>query len=291
MGILLVQQMTEIKAAIERGELVPVGSFSSLQEANEYALVVLAMNLDCWLHMEPDAQDLLLYAQSAYSVAIKEEFALYAAEQALPPPPKVHIPIHRSGIELLILWGLTLVLIFQNQTTALKERYLSSSIGLFEGGEWWRPFTSLFLHGDFNHLLGNLVVGGIFCVLVAFTVGPVLGWFLILASGTLGNIATSWFYYPESHLALGASTATFGALGIVVGTSAFYAWHGRSIRKLGGAILPLIAGSVVLSWWGSGAGRTNVDVLAHVNGFVLGAVLGVIAVALRPLKRVDEAKP
>lgn len=280
--------MTELKAAIERGDLVPVGSFSSLREANEYALVVLAMNLDCWLHMDPGANDHVLYAQPAFAVAIKEEFALYAEEQAVAPPPKILIPIHRSGIELMVLWVMTLVLVFQNQTEALKEDYLSSSIGFFERGEWWRPFTSLFLHGDFNHLLGNLVIGGIFCILVAFTVGPVTGWLLILASGTLGNIATAWFHYPDVHRALGASTATFGALGILVGASAFYAWHGRSIKKLGGAILPLTAGSIVLGWWGSGAGQMNVDVLGHVNGFLLGALLGVVAVALRPLQR-EEA--
>ncbi len=96
---------------------------------------------------------------------------------------------------------------------------------MIDGGEWWRPFTSLFLHADFNHLLGNVCFGVIFCVLVAHSVGPVLGWVLILASGVMGNILTAGWYYPERFQSVGASTATFGALGILVGLGAWMAWR------------------------------------------------------------------
>ena len=273
--------MTEIDRAIEEGALTKVGEYSSLQEANEYALVLLAMNLDCWMRMEAADRRYVLYAESAYQVAIAEEFRLYAEEQSIPKDRRPEVPLYSSGIELYLLWAMVLVFVIVNQTEAIKDAYCSSRIGLFERGEWYRPFTSLFLHADFQHLIGNLLIGGIFCFFVSSSLGPLVGWFSILLSGTLGNIATSALNYPEEFLSLGASTATFGALGLLVGSSACVAWSARSLRKLGGAVLPVIAGSIMLGWFGTGGGDPRVDVLAHVMGFAVGAVVGLFVILLR----------
>jgi len=275
--------MTEIDHAIEEGSLALVGEFSSLQVANEYALVVLAMNLDCWMRMEAGRQSYVLYADSAFQVAIREEFRLYTEEQSLPRDQRQEVPLYGSGIELFLLWAMILVFVFMSQTEAMVGKYCSSSLGIFERGEWYRPITSLFLHADVPHLVGNLLIGGIFCLFVAHTLGPLLGWIAILSSGALGNLATSWMHYPEAFKSLGASTATFGALGLLVGSSAWVAWHGRSIRRLGGAALPVIAGAILLGWFGAGGGdpASQVDVLAHVMGFGTGAILGLGIVRAR----------
>ncbi|MCH2064282.1 MAG: rhomboid family intramembrane serine protease [Roseibacillus sp.] len=275
--------MTEIDRAIEEGSLALVGEFSSLQVANEYALVVLAMNLDCWMRMEAGGQSYALYADSAFQVAIREEFRLYTEEQSLPGDQRQEVPLYGSGIELFLLWAMILIFVFMSQTEAMVGKYCSSSLGIFERGEWYRPITSLFLHADVPHLVGNLLIGGIFCLFVAHTLGPLLGWIAILASGALGNLATSWLHYPEAFKSLGASTATFGALGLLVGSSAWVAWHGRSMRRLGGAALPVIAGAILLGWCGAGGGdpASQVDVLAHVMGFGTGAVLGLGIVRAR----------
>ncbi|MED5418475.1 MAG: rhomboid family intramembrane serine protease [Verrucomicrobiota bacterium] len=275
--------MTEIDRALEEGSLALVGEFSSLRVANEYALVVLAMNLDCWLRMEAQGPCYALYAEAPFQVAIEEEFRLYTEEQSLPAERRLEIPLYGSGIELFLLWAMVLVFVFMNQTEAMVEDYCSSSLGLFERGEWSRPATSLFLHADVPHLVGNLLIGGIFCLFVAHTLGPLLGWIAILSSGALGNLATSWLHYPEAFKSLGASTATFGALGLLVGSSAWVAWHGRSMRRLGGAALPVLAGASLLGWFGAGGGdpASQVDVLAHVMGFGTGAVLGLGIVRVR----------
>jgi rhomboid protease GluP len=272
--------MTESDQVVEEGGLALVGEFGSMREANEYALVVLAMNLDCWMRMEAGGQHFAIYAEPAFAVAIREEFALYTEEQSTPKDRKPEVPLYHSGMEFFLLWAIGLVFVFMNQTELTEDRYCNSSIPLFEQGEWWRPFTSLFLHGDFPHLLGNILIGGIFCVMVAHTIGPLVGWLAILMSGTLGNIATAKYYYPEEFLSLGASTATFGALGLLVGSSVYLVWRSRSLRKIGGAVIPIVAGAVLLGWFG--AGGPQVDVLAHVMGFLMGAMLGLLIALVRP---------
>jgi len=278
--------MIDLDRVVEEGGLALVGVFPSLSQANEYALVVLAMNLDCWMRLEAGGEHYALYADPAFAVAIRDEFALYTAEQSAPVKP-LEPPIFKSGIELALIWALVLVFVFLNQTASVADRFCNSSWALYDYGEWWRPFTSLFLHGSFNHLIGNILIGGIFCVLVAHSIGPLLGWVLILASGTLGNVATARFYYPEEFTSLGASTATFGALGILVGGAACLAWRSRSFRRLGGAVIPIVAGAVLLGWFG--AGGPNTDVLGHLFGFAMGGALGLLVVWFRERRAISAA--
>lgn len=279
--------MIELDAAIEEGGLALVGEFTSMQDANEYALVVLAMNLDCWMRMEAGGERYALYANPAFAIAVREEFALYTEEQSLPKDRKLEVPLYHSGLEFYLLWAISLVLVFMSQTEIIEDQYCNSSIALYAQGEWWRPFTALFLHGDFNHLIGNLLIGGIFCFLVAQSIGPFVGWLAILISGTLGNIATAGYYFPEEFRSLGASTATFGALGLLVGSSVYFAWQSHSFRKMGGAVIPFVAGAILLGWFG--AGGPNTDVLAHVMGFLMGTALGLMIVIVRPNRNAEPA--
>ena len=258
------------------GGVALVGEYATAADAQEYALVVLAMNLDCWIKMEAGGERFLLFADPAFAVAIGDEFALYDVERQ-EEPAAVDLPLFKSGLELAFLWIMALLVVFamQGEDPGFTDRYCNSSLAVIGRGEWWRPFTSLFLHGDFNHLLGNVCFGVIFCVLVAHSVGPVLGWVLILASGTIGNVLTAWLHFPERFESVGASTATFGALGILVGLGAFVAWRSRSYRKLGAVLVPIGAGVILLGWFGAGGERT--DVLGHVAGFGAGGVLGLVA--------------
>lgn len=261
---------------VEDGGVALVGEFSSLEQANEYALVVLAMNLDCWVRMEAGGGRFGLYADPAYTLAITEEFEAYEREQA-ESLVKVDPPIFASGVELALLWVATLFAVFhfQMEDAAVTERFCNSSRGLFEAGEWWRPFTSLFLHGDFEHLIGNVVFGMLFCIFVAQSIGPWFGWALILSSGAIGNFLTAWLYHPEPFQSVGASTATFGALGILVGLGCVHALQERSYRRLGAVIVPIGAGAALLGWLGAGGPQT--DVLGHLSGVGAGAALGVAA--------------
>jgi len=83
-------------------------------------------------------------------------------------------------------------------------------------GEIWRSVTALMLHGDLMHLVGNVVASLLFVSAVGRWLGVGLGGALILASAAAGNILTAWSYGP-GHVSIGASTATFAALGLLAG--------------------------------------------------------------------------
>jgi membrane associated rhomboid family serine protease len=161
----------------------------------------------------------------------------------------------------------------------------SSSKGLLERHEWWRPFTALFLHADVPHLLGNLLSGMFFGTMVARTIGPWRGWALILACGTAGNLITSLITWPESFVSIGASTAVFGALGILSGSGFIAMLRQRARLPWARIAAPVLAGVVLLGWLGGGREGGNTDVLGHVFGFASGLAAGVMVAE----KRTDAA--
>jgi rhomboid protease GluP len=74
----------------------------------------------------------------------------------------------------------------------------------------------LSLHADPLHLMSNLASGVIFGIFVAQILGSGVAWLTILLAGALGNALNALVQSPE-HTATGASTAIFGALGILSG--------------------------------------------------------------------------
>lgn len=142
-------------------------------------------------------------------------------------------------------------------------------------GEWYRNFTALMLHSDIGHLLSNLLFGTVFGLLAGRSLGGGVAWLTIILAGGLGNFLNACTREPE-HISIGASTAVFAALGILI-ADALHPSHrtGQSIWKRNS---PLIAGVVLLSLLGVGGPRT--DVTAHVTGFLSGLVLGWFACRL-----------
>ncbi|MFW5792041.1 MAG: rhomboid family intramembrane serine protease [Desulfohalobiaceae bacterium] len=139
-------------------------------------------------------------------------------------------------------------------------------------GEWWRVVTGLTLHADAGHLFGNLVIGGYFIMALCRRVGSGLGWLLVIAGGGLGNWANV-LIRGTPHLSLGASTAVFGALGMLGAVRVME----EQTKGLSRRLLPLGAGAALLAMLGTGGERT--DLLAHLFGFVVGAALGAAAIA------------
>lgn len=139
-------------------------------------------------------------------------------------------------------------------------------------GEWWRVITSLTLHADGQHLLGNILIGGYFVARLCQLTGSGLGWVLILGSGAIGNLANT-LAHGTGHNAVGASTAVFGAIGIAGALNSVFARH-RTVRYW---LLPLAAAGILLAFLGTGNGDSRTDVGAHLFGFFIGIGLGIPA--------------
>lgn len=141
--------------------------------------------------------------------------------------------------------------------------------GLVMSGEVWRTVTALTLHLDEGHLASNIVFGILFGYLAGRTLGGGVAWLSIVIAGALGNLANA-FVQPPEHNSIGASTAVFAALGILVADA-------LRIRKSTRESLlhrwsPIVGGIMLLSFIGVGGGR--VDVIAHVTGFLAGLIIG-----------------
>ena len=160
--------------------------------------------------------------------------------------------------------------------------------GRVAAGEWWRAVTALTLHTDISHLASNIVFGSFFGLYVGRYLGAGVGWAAILVGGTIGNAVNAWIQ-PASHLAIGASTSVFAALGLL----AAFTWRRGFLRDTPWKvrIAPVTAAVCLLAFTGTGAGTgdDNVDIMAHLTGFLAGFGLG-IWLALSQLPRGEKAQ-
>jgi rhomboid protease GluP len=205
------------------------------------------------------------------------ELAGYENERTLPPVGPRPIREISSGWNGVIVYtGVLLLFAILSRQGVLGQDWLVAGrldAGRVVAGEWWRAVTALTLHADLSHLASNIVFGSFFGLYVGRYLGSGLGWAAILAGGASGNIVNAWIQ-TETHLAIGASTSVFAALGIL---SAF-TWR-RGFRRRTPwrvRIAPVTAAIFLLAFTGTGTGTgsDNVDVMAHLTGFGAGFGVG-----------------
>jgi membrane associated rhomboid family serine protease len=170
-----------------------------------------------------------------------------------------------------------------------QDRGEAVSSAIVRGGEWWRAFTALTLHGDILHLVANIASGLIFAVFVLPHLGTGITWLLIVLSGFLGNVVNAWFYRSAPHISIGSSTAVFGALGLLVACEFVARFTSKATRNRWQLVLPLGAGLALLAYLGVGDPEQHrTDFMAHLWGFCSGIVLGSVAAMARLRDRVPR---
>ena len=137
-------------------------------------------------------------------------------------------------------------------------------------GEWWRAVTALTLHLDSAHAAGNAVAVAVLVPPIVQRVGPGSAAWLVLLGGVVGN-GLAAMVHGSQHVAVGASTATFGAIGILAAFRFRAPAVGRARWK---PWLVPVAALVLLAMLGTGRGA---DVVAHAMGLVAGAALALVA--------------
>lgn len=167
---------------------------------------------------------------------------------------------------------------------AFEQDWMASGrlvAGEVMSGHWWRTFTALTLHADAEHLFSNLLFGTVFGFLAGRLYGSGVAWCAIVLSGALGNFMDAAVQNAQ-HASIGASTAVFAALGLMVSHALYPSDKEQSRFKRWS---PLIAGIALLGFTGTGGEQTNV--LAHVTGFFAGVIIG-FALRQVPARRLNE---
>lgn len=136
-------------------------------------------------------------------------------------------------------------------------------------GEYWRLFTSMFLHGGLMHILMNLFGIGATCALIE----PILGRWRTLIAYLVSGIGASLIsiYWHENTISVGASGAIFGMMGVMIALLVTKADRGFS--GLYYIILGLYGGVSLLFGFLGG-----IDNAAHIGGLLSGFVIGLLVI-------------
>jgi membrane associated rhomboid family serine protease len=182
-----------------------------------------------------------------------------------------------AGLLILAFFSVT---VLSNPTMSWFERGSADAQKILNG-ELWRTVTALTLHADVAHALSNVFALALFLGAVSSVLGTGLSCALILLAGAGGNLANA-LLHGSLHVSVGASTAVFGAVGVLGGVGVVM----RRARALGRrrAWLPVAAALALLGMLGTGGGR--VDIWAHLSGLLVGGILGILVA--RVVKRPPE---
>lgn len=236
----------------------------------ERLLVLLAVGVDGQVKLAEG--EFALQVAPADEASARLHLLQYEAENrrpAPPPPPRLY-PHAWLGCLAYALLLLGVAWLLSNGVVRLDAFELGElDAAAVQAGQWWRAWTALTLHVDGPHLAANLLAGLWFGYLAGRQMGVGLAWLLTVSAAALANLLEGLSAPPE-RISVGASTAVFAALGAM----SAHAWRQqlapreRWARRWG----PLIAGVILLGWFGSAGEQT--DLVAHLGGFAVGALLG-----------------
>ncbi len=188
-----------------------------------------------------------------------------------------------------VIWGLILI----NTAVFFLMHHISSQSGspylmlrwgamltpvISEGGQYWRIFTAMFLHFDFQHLAGNMLTLFVIGIILENGLGHIRTALIYLLSGAGANLISHLWNvtHGETVLSAGASGAVFGLMGALIFASLF------ARDRVGALSVRQIVILLILSLY-HGV-ETAVDDAAHFSGIVLGFLLCGITLLFRKQK-------
>lgn len=265
--------------------LIEVGRYDKLNAAREAALALAAKDLAYSID-RAGRQWVILVDPPVAEIARAELESFAAEERARPKPPSgASLEKVRTAPLFVVGWIMGGFFFVQQMFGESWTRQGAAASRKILDGEWWLAITALTLHGDLPHLVANMATGLLFGAFLQPLFGVGLSWLLFVLAGALGNLANAWGYRGGSHASIGASTAVFGALGLLVGAELWTRWSHPHTRSRWSLVVPLGAGLALLAYLGVGDEKSRVDIMAHLWGFAVGVPLGIFASAGRMRER------
>ncbi|HVY38444.1 MAG TPA: rhomboid family intramembrane serine protease [Polyangia bacterium] len=246
---------------------VPVRTTANPTRAGDWALVLAAAGTEYRLAEREGAFVLLVApADATAASAALDAYDAEGAPRPVPPAPDTG----PSALGLLIGIALAGTFLFTGAVGPGSRWFragAADAAAIFRG-EVWRAVTALTLHADLLHLVGNVIAAAIFGSAVGRWLGGGAGLFAIAACAVAANLLTAAAHRTD-FVSIGASTATFAALGLMAGLQVVRRLRGETRRLY--AWVPLGAGLGLYAMLGVGAGA---DTYAHLFGLGLGAAVG-----------------
>lgn len=142
---------------------------------------------------------------------------------------------------------------------------------LLQQGEYYRMFTSIFLHFGFSHLVNNMLMLGVMGWQLELVIGRIKFLIIYFAAGLGGNVLSALAELRTGDYAVsaGASGAIFGIIGALLYIAVRN--HGQIGNVSGQGILIMVALTLYYGFTSSG-----VDNFAHIGGLAAGFVLAVL---------------
>lgn len=142
---------------------------------------------------------------------------------------------------------------------------------LLQQGEYYRMFTSIFLHFGFSHLVNNMLMLGVMGWQLELVIGRIKFLIIYFAAGLGGNVLSALAELRTGDYAVsaGASGAIFGIIGALLYIAVRN--HGQIGNVSGQGILIMVVLTLYYGFTSSG-----VDNFAHIGGLAAGFVLAVL---------------
>lgn len=176
---------------------------------------------------------------------------------------------------------------FLTYTFPRLTAYLGLSVAGVAGYKFlWQPFTYMFIHSGYMHLICNMI--GLFCfgIMVEKAVGTKEFLLMYFLCGILDGLISLLIYYVTGRF----GTVLIGASGAIYSILLFYAvLFPRSVISIWGIIpvpAPLLVVIYAIIEIGSQffGGRTNIAHMTHLTGFVLAWLYLVIRMGIHPIR-------
>jgi rhomboid protease GluP len=244
-------------------------------QANRYGLILTACGILFHTQKTGNTWNILV-DESNTNKTIKIVDAYLAENQPVSPfqnTLSLQSPRAYTGLWIsAVIISTYLAIILSTESRLFMATFQSSVVRIMDG-EYYRTVTSLFLHANAGHLIGNVIGISIFGTVVCRITGWGVGMLMILLSGGLGNLLNA-FMYRFGHISIGASTAVFGAIGILSGYLFLVKFRQIQIKRT--SWLPIGGSLALLAILSTGE---HTDVTAHLYGMIVGLFFGILYAA------------